>query len=139
MHTITEVLTGIVNRVTYHNPSTGWSVLRVQPFQSPQQQETVTLMGNGFTGTMLTPESLTRFITLQMESYPALEVVAQLEALEGVLQVTNPQKNEFVVAYNSALQPAMDLQIMQCLQNNHWRYRQMSHGKTLEEKLFFSE
>ena len=43
MHTITEVLTGIVNRVTYHNPSTGWSVLRVQPFQSPQQQETVTI------------------------------------------------------------------------------------------------
>ena len=85
------------------------------------------------------PESLTRFITLQMESYPALEVVTQLEALEGVLQVTNPQKNEFVVAYNSTLQPTMDLQIMQCFQNNHWRYRQMSHGKTLEEKLFFSE
>ncbi|HIG65039.1 MAG TPA: recombinase RecD [Methyloprofundus sp.] len=43
MNTITEVLTGIVNRVTYHNPATGWSVLRVQPFQSPQQQETVTV------------------------------------------------------------------------------------------------
>ena len=42
MHIITEVLTGIVNRVTYHNPATGWSVLRVQPFQSPQQ-ETVTV------------------------------------------------------------------------------------------------
>ena len=43
MNTITEVLTGIVSRVTYHNPATGWSVLRVQPFQSPQQQETVTV------------------------------------------------------------------------------------------------
>jgi len=43
MNTITEILTGIVNRVTYHNPATGWSVLRVQPFQSPQQQETVTI------------------------------------------------------------------------------------------------
>ena len=43
MNTITEVLTGIVSRVTYHNPTTGWSVLRVQPFQSPQQQETVTV------------------------------------------------------------------------------------------------
>ena len=42
MNTLIEVLTGIVNRVTYHNPSTGWSVLRVQPFQS-QQQETVTV------------------------------------------------------------------------------------------------
>jgi exodeoxyribonuclease V alpha subunit len=43
MNTITEALTGIVSRVTYHNPATGWSVLRVQPFQSPQQQETVTV------------------------------------------------------------------------------------------------
>ena len=43
MNTLTETLTGIVNRVTYHNPTTGWSVLRVQPFQSPQQQETVTV------------------------------------------------------------------------------------------------
>lgn len=43
MNTITEVLAGIVNRVTYHNAATGWSVLRVQPFQSPQQQETVTV------------------------------------------------------------------------------------------------
>jgi len=43
MNTITEVLTGIVNRVTYHNAATGWSVLRVQPFQSPEQQETVTV------------------------------------------------------------------------------------------------
>ena len=43
MNSITEVLTGIVSRVTYHNPATGWSVLRVQPFQSPQQQETVTV------------------------------------------------------------------------------------------------
>ncbi len=43
MNIITETLTGIVNRVTYHNPDTGWSVLRVQPFNSPQQQETVTV------------------------------------------------------------------------------------------------
>jgi len=43
MNSITETLTGIVNRVTYHNPDSGWSVLRVQPFNSPQQQETVTV------------------------------------------------------------------------------------------------
>jgi exodeoxyribonuclease V alpha subunit len=43
MHALTETLTGIVSRVTYHNPTTGWSVLRVQPFNSPQQQETVTV------------------------------------------------------------------------------------------------
>lgn len=43
INTITEVLTGIVSRVTYHNAATGWSVLRVQPFQSANQQETVTV------------------------------------------------------------------------------------------------
>ncbi len=40
---VTETLSGIVSRITYHNSATGWSVLRVQPFQSPQQQETVTV------------------------------------------------------------------------------------------------
>jgi ABC-2 type transport system ATP-binding protein len=84
-------------------------------------------------------QTTSRFITLQMESCPALEVIAKIEALEGVLQVTNSQKNEFIVEYNPALQPGMDLQLMQCIQTNHWQYRQLSHGKTLEEKLFFSD
>jgi ABC-2 type transport system ATP-binding protein len=84
-------------------------------------------------------QAATRFITLQMESCPALEVLAKLQALEGVLQVTNPQKNEFIVEYNSDLQPGMDLQLLQCINMNHWHYRQLSHGKTLEEKLFFKE
>jgi ABC-2 type transport system ATP-binding protein len=80
-----------------------------------------------------------RFITLQMEECPAQEVIAELRALEDVLQVTNPQKNEFVVAYDPDLQPHMDLQLMQCITGHHWRYRQLSHGQTLEEKLFFKD
>ena len=43
MQTIDELLTGIVSKVTYHNPATGWSVLRVHPLNTPQQQETVTV------------------------------------------------------------------------------------------------
>jgi len=43
MKMIDETLVGIVSKVTYHNPSTGWSVLRVNPFNAPQQQETVTI------------------------------------------------------------------------------------------------
>jgi exodeoxyribonuclease V alpha subunit len=38
---ITETVRGIVDRVTYHNPENGWSVLRVRPFDNPHQQETV--------------------------------------------------------------------------------------------------
>ena len=43
MKTIDETLSGIVSKVTYHNHATGWSVLRVHPFNAPQQQETVTV------------------------------------------------------------------------------------------------
>jgi ABC-2 type transport system ATP-binding protein len=84
-------------------------------------------------------QTATRFITLQMEPCPAPEVIAKLWALKGVLQVTNPQKNEFIVAYNPDLQPHMDQQLMQCISTHHWQYRQLSHGKTLEEKLFFRD
>ena len=41
--TIIESIRGIVDRVTYHNPDSGWSVLRVLPFDNPHQQETVTV------------------------------------------------------------------------------------------------
>ena len=40
---ITETIRGIVDRVTYHNETSGWSVLRVLTFGNYQQQETVTV------------------------------------------------------------------------------------------------
>ncbi len=43
MVAITEILRGIVQRVTYHNPENGWSVLRVSSFKNPGCQETVTV------------------------------------------------------------------------------------------------
>ena len=83
-------------------------------------------------------QSATRFITLQMETCPVQEVIVKLQAVEGVVKVTNPQKNEFIVEYNPDHQPSIDQQLMQCISANRWHYRQLSHGKTLEEKLFFS-
>ncbi len=38
---IKESIRGIVDRVTFHNPDNGWSVLRVLPFNSLDKQETV--------------------------------------------------------------------------------------------------
>ncbi|RJP93497.1 MAG: recombinase RecD [Desulfobacteraceae bacterium] len=38
---IHETLTGIVDRVTYHNPENGWSVLQVLSFDNHHQHETV--------------------------------------------------------------------------------------------------
>ncbi|OGR02174.1 MAG: recombinase RecD [Deltaproteobacteria bacterium RIFOXYD12_FULL_50_9] len=38
---IEETVRGVVDRVTYHNSDNGFSILRVFPFNSPQQMETV--------------------------------------------------------------------------------------------------
>ncbi|MHB1350745.1 MAG: SF1B family DNA helicase RecD2 [Desulfobulbaceae bacterium] len=43
MNQISETLRGIVERVTFHDQASGWSILRVSPFASPEQQETVTV------------------------------------------------------------------------------------------------
>ncbi len=43
MNPLLESFSGIVHRVTYHNPDNGWSVLRVSPFSNPNSQETVTV------------------------------------------------------------------------------------------------
>lgn len=43
MADISEIVKGIVQRVTYHNAVTGWSVLRISPFNSPGSMETVTV------------------------------------------------------------------------------------------------
>jgi ABC-2 type transport system ATP-binding protein len=82
-------------------------------------------------------DSSTRFLTIQMESCPATELVAKLTTLDGILKVVNPQKNEFLIEYNPEIEAKMDLKIMHCLAENNWQYRQFSQGKTLEEKLFF--
>jgi ABC-2 type transport system ATP-binding protein len=84
-------------------------------------------------------DSPTRFFTIQMESCSATDVIAKLKQLDGVLKVTNPQKNEFIVEYNPDTESKMDLKIMNCLADNNWQYRQFSQGKTLEEKLFFED
>ncbi|WP_428355067.1 ABC transporter ATP-binding protein [Methyloprofundus sp.] len=81
--------------------------------------------------------SPTRFFTLQMEPCPATELLAKLQQIAGIIQVSNPQKNEFIIEYKTDKDSKMDLKILTCISDNDWQYRQLSQGKTLEEKLFF--
>ena len=101
----------------------------------------ILLLENGIMNMMqhnfVESDSATRFFTIQMEGCPATELMAKLTELDGILKVANPQKNEFIVEYNPAIESKMDLKIMNCLADNNWQYRQFSQGKTLEEKLFF--
>ena len=82
-------------------------------------------------------ENSTRFITVQMEPCPASELVAKLQALDSVVQVSSSQKNEFIIEYNSQIQPRMDQQIMNCLADNDWNYRQLDSRKIVRRKTVF--
>ncbi len=81
----------------------------------------------------------TRFLTLQMEPCPITEVLAKFKQISGIVGISNPQKNELIIKYNSAIEAKMDVKIISCINDNNWQYRQLSQGKTLEEKLFFDE
>jgi exodeoxyribonuclease V alpha subunit len=109
MNTITEVLTGIVNRVTYHNPATGWSVLRVQPFQSPQQQETVTVhQTKVFAGATMEfrgawtidPKYGRQFkATKAFEKKPATTAAIEKYLGSGLIKGVGPQTAKRIVKY----------------------------------------
>ena len=48
---LVEKFIGIIQRVTYHNPENGWTVLRVNPIKSPHEVKTVTVhQANVFAG-----------------------------------------------------------------------------------------
>lgn len=103
----------------------------------------ILLLDNGVMNTMqlnsLEQEHSTRFITLQMDPCPATEIISKFNQLEGITQVSNPQKNEFIIEYNADIDSKMDIKIITCISENNWQYRQLSLGKTLEEKLFFDK
>jgi exodeoxyribonuclease V alpha subunit len=109
MDTITEVLTGIVSRVTYHNPATGWSVLRFQPFQSPQQQETVTVhQTKVFAGATMEfrgawtidPKFGRQFrATEAIEKKPATTAAIEKYLGSGLIKGVGPQTAKRIVQY----------------------------------------
>ncbi|TAL46456.1 MAG: recombinase RecD, partial [Methylovulum sp.] len=109
MDTITEVLTGIVSRVTYHNPATGWSVLRVQPFQSPQQQETVTVhQTKVFAGAtmefrgawIIDPKFGRQFKAAEaIEKKPATTAAIEKYLGSGLIKGVGPQTAKRIVQY----------------------------------------
>lgn len=82
-------------------------------------------------------DSSTQFLTIQMEPCLASSFIDEMNQLKGVIHVTNPQKNEFIIEYDAKVDPRLDINIITRLSDKNWQYRQISQGKTLEEKLFF--
>lgn len=76
------------------------------------------------------------YLTIHMTDAPNEEFLGTVNRLSGVISVNRRQKNEYIIQYDPLLAVNFDQQLLLCLFENSWNYRQLIKGKTLEEKLF---
>ena len=106
---ITEVLKGIVDRVTFHNPDNGWSILRVTPFSNPHGQETVIVhQTKVFAGATMEfegswtihPKHGRQFqATLAKEKKPATAAALEKYLGSGLIKGVGPKTAKKIVTY----------------------------------------
>lgn len=63
------------------------------------------------------------------------QIMAAISQLSGVRQV-NIEREEIVIDYDPAINPTVDQQLLQLLADRQLSYRQLSHGRSLEQQLF---
>ena len=106
---ITEILKGIVDRVTFHNPDTGWSILRVTPFNNPHELETVIVhQTKVFAGATMEfegswtihPKHGRQFqATLAKEKKPATTAALEKYLGSGLIKGVGPKTAKKIVTY----------------------------------------
>jgi len=106
---ITEVLKGIVDRVTFHNPDNGWSILRVTAFNNPHGQETVIVhQTKVFAGATMEfegswtihPKHGRQFqATLAKEKKPATAAALEKYLGSGLIKGVGPKTAKKIVTY----------------------------------------
>lgn len=104
-----EKLQAVVQRVTYHNPVTGWAVLRVQSYQYPGEQLTVTVhQTRVFAGTTMEFHGNWVDHSQYGRQFKAVEAIekkpASTAALEkylgsGLIKGVGPKTSRKIVAY----------------------------------------
>ncbi|HEX5793294.1 MAG TPA: ABC transporter ATP-binding protein [Rheinheimera sp.] len=77
-----------------------------------------------------------QYLTLQLEQDNADAVTQALGQLPGLVSIRAAQKKELLLCYNPQQNADFDLAVLQCLAANGWRYRNLTKGQTLEQKLF---
>ncbi len=106
---INEILKGVVDRVTFHNPDNGWSILRVTPFNNPQSQETVIVhQTKVFAGAtmefegswIIHPKHGRQFqATLAKEKKPATTAALEKYLGSGLIKGVGPKTAKKIVTY----------------------------------------
>lgn len=77
-----------------------------------------------------------QYLTLHLEHDNTDAISTALRQLPGLIELHNAQRKELVLSYNPLHNADFDLAVLQCLAANGWRYRNLTKGQTLEQKLF---
>lgn len=86
-----EKLSGIVERVTFHNAENGWSVLKVSPHNEPQKLITVLIhQAKVFAGSSMEFWGTWGFHQKHGEQFKASEAEILSRNVGGSLSATNP-------------------------------------------------
>ena len=73
-------------------------------------------------------------ITLRAPSLPVEQFSQLCQALPEVLGLKVSSQGNYLIDTTSEMQAS--IAVLQLLEQNGWRYRQLSRGKTLEERLY---
>lgn len=76
------------------------------------------------------------YLTLQLEQDSTDSLLQALKLLPGLISVQQPQRKQLVLRVQRNLADNFDISLLQCLAANGWRYRSLTQGQTLEQKLF---
>ena len=76
------------------------------------------------------------YLTLQLEQEANETLLIQLRQLAGVQAISQPQKKQLVFTLQPEQADSFDISLLQCLAAHGWRYRNLTKGQTLEQKLF---
>ena len=79
------------------------------------------------------------YLTVRIQSVDADEFLAACESLPGVTGVSHQQQGAFVISYDAVSNPALDIRLMELMNARGWSYKNLSKGRSLEDKLFQQE
>ncbi|MFK7855358.1 MAG: ABC transporter ATP-binding protein [Granulosicoccus sp.] len=79
-------------------------------------------------------DSANEFLTLRLADVSESEFLAAVAGLPGIEQASRAAQGDYLIKTDDDMLASLSL--MQLLNEKSWRYRQMSRGKTLEERLY---
>lgn len=76
------------------------------------------------------------YLTVRVTDVPAPGFIEACKNLDGVLDVVQQQQGAFLVSYDATRNPALDISLMQLMNQQGWTYKSVIKGRSLEDKLF---